>query len=95
MNGDEFFIYGVPLLSFGVTVFLSHWLGKMRNGAALAVLGLIWAGFTAGMFFGMEQANGWDGLWYILALMFVSAPSGAGLGLGSLIGWIRSERQLA
>lgn len=92
MNGEEILIFGVPLVVFGVTVFLAHWLGKLRSGVALSVLGLIWTGFTVMLFFGMEQGNGWD---YLFALVLLSAPSGAGLGLGSLIGWIRSEPKLA
>lgn len=93
MSEETIILFVVPVIAFAGTVLVAHWLGKLRQGIALVGLVLLWAGFTGAMFFGMEQASGWDGLGYMLALAVLCAPCGVGLGLGSLIGWIRGGRQ--
>ncbi len=94
MSGEIIVLIGVPLVAFTVTVIIAHLLGRARHGMVLGALGLIWAGFTGAMFIGMEQASGWDGLGYFIGLILLGAPAGAGLGLGGLVGWLRSGKEI-
>lgn len=59
---------------------------KRRVNVAAGALWTIWCGFTVAMFVAMEQASGWDGLLYLAGLIVLSAPSGVGLIIGTLVG---------
>ena len=90
MLGEELTVLIVIGVAFLGALILSFFLGKRRNKRGLSIIGLLWAGFTATMFFGMYNATGWDGLGLLFALIGVSAPLGVGGLIGSLIGWARS-----
>ena len=55
-------------------------------------MGTLWVGFTAIMFFGMYNANGLDVIGYLIFLIGVSAPTGLGGLIGSLVGWAKSDK---
>ncbi len=84
----------VPAVAFLITGTIAYFSGRARSASALIGTGLLWAGFTVWMFFGMQQSSGWDGLGYLIALLFLSAPAGAGFGLGGLIGWLRGRKDI-
>ncbi|WP_411890700.1 hypothetical protein [Yoonia sp. SDW83-1] len=94
MTGEEFLIFAVPIGTFLAAGVATYFAAKARSAPILTLLGLLWAGFTGTMFFGMEQASGWDGFGYVIALAFLAAPAGAGLGLGGLVGWLRGRRMI-
>ena len=90
MISEEILIFVVPVIAFALSGAAGYFAGKARSLAASVMLGLVWAGFTVAMFFGMENASGWDGLGYAIGLVFISAPTGLGLGIGSLVGWLKN-----
>lgn len=94
MLNEDILIFGIPAVTFVIALIAAYLSGKARSAAALTVFGLLWAGFTAAMFFGIEKASGWDGLGYALALIGIAAPAGAGIGLGGLVGWLRSGKMI-
>ncbi len=90
MITEDILVFVVPAVAFALTVAAGYFSGKARSLAASVMLGLVWTGFTVAMFFGMENASGWDGLGYLLGLLFISAPTGLGLSIGSLVGWLKN-----
>jgi hypothetical protein len=92
MDSEVIILFAVPLAAFCVALFLTYWFGKDRNSMGLISLGLLWAGFTGVMFFGLDQATGWDGLGYLAGLLGISAPVGVGYLLGGSVGWLKSEK---
>ena len=94
MNGEDFLMFGIPLVAFLASLFPTYWFGKAKNNAGLICFGVIWAGFTGAMFFGMENASGWDGLGYMLGLIGISAPTGAAALIGGTVGRLKSEKAM-
>ncbi len=90
MLTEEILVFVVPVVAFALTAAAGYFSVKARSLAASLMLGLVWAGFTVAMFFGIENASGWDGLGYLIGLLFISAPTGLGLGIGSLVGWLKN-----
>ncbi len=88
---EEMMIYAIPVAVFAGAGVAGYFAAKFRAKGMLILLGLLWAGFTAVMSYGMATATGWDGLGYFLGLAGVSAPSALGLGLGGLIGKYKRE----
>lgn len=87
-------LFGVPIAVFAVTAFATFQLGKTKKGAALVGIGTLWLAFTVVMFFGMQNASGWDGLGYLLGLLLISAPSGLAALIGSALGWAKNEKAI-
>ncbi len=83
-------IFGLCAL-FTFATFLAKYLVKARHKHTFAGFAFVWAAFTAVMYFAMENATGWDGLGYMIALIGLSAPIGAGLLVGGLVGLTRRE----
>lgn len=94
MGSEDILMFGIPTVAFVVAAVIAYLSAKARSGLAFGMIGLLWAAFTAMMFFGMENASGWDGLGYAIALLGLSAPAGAGLGLGGLVGWLKSGKTI-
>lgn len=94
MNGEGILLTAIPVVVFIATLFTTFWLGKAHNKVGLISLAVLWAGFTGAMFFGMENATGWDGLGYLVALLGVSGPSGVGALIGGLVGWAKNEEAM-
>ncbi len=92
MNIEDLLVYAIPVVVFLVALFPTYWLAKGKNAAGLICMGVIWAGFTGAMFFGIENATGWDGLGFMLALIGISAPVGAAGLIGGTAGWFKSEK---
>lgn len=86
---EEILVYLIPAIALFGTGGLTFVLAKKGMAAAMWTIGALIAAFTAFMFIGLENATGWDGLGYLLALIGLSAPSATGFGLGGLIGWLR------
>lgn len=93
MNEDVI-LFGVPVVAFVATLFVTFRLGKTKNGAGLIGCGLVWLTFTVFMFFGMQNASGWDGLSYLLGLILLGAPSGLAALIGGFWGWAKSEKAM-
>lgn len=91
MSSEYLIVFGVPSLVFLAALFPCFWLGKQRNGKAFGLIGLIWLIFTGGMFVGIENATGWDGLGYVMALIGISLPTAVGGLLGGLVGWFKED----
>jgi hypothetical protein len=89
---EDLFIYAIPVVVLIISSLLAYWLGKARNGMALGSLAVLWVCFTGLLFLAIEQASGWDGLGYAVALVGLNAPAGIGLGLGGLTGWLKSRK---
>lgn len=94
MNGEDIVVYAIPVVAFLAVLFPSYWLAKAKNNTALIFLGVIWAGFTGAMFFGIENASGWDGLGYLLALIGISAPTGVAGLIGGIVGRFKGEKAM-
>ncbi len=86
---ENLVLYGVPAGSFAATVFLSFYLAKLRSLIGLCALNVLWIGFTAAMLFGLDQANSWDGLVFMAALLGISAPVGVGSMIGCTFGLVK------
>ena len=93
MNGEEVIFLGIAGAAFLVALVLSYFFGKRRNKLGLTIMGLLWAGFTGILFFGMYNANGWDAIGYAIFLIGASAPIGLGGLIGSLVGWAKSGNE--
>ena len=91
---ENIILFGVPTAVFVASVFVTFQLGKNKKGAALVGVGAVWSAFTVFMFFGMQNANGWDGLGYLLAMIGISAPWGVAALIGGLIGWAKYEKAI-
>lgn len=91
MNIEDLFVLVVPFSAFALPATCAFFLGKNKSRAGMTALALAWAGFTAWLFFGMQQASGYDGLAYALALVGMSAPIGAGVLIGGSIGWFKGD----
>lgn len=91
MNIEELFVLAIPFAAFALTATCAFFLGKNKSRRGMTALALAWAGFTVLLFFGMEQAIEYDGLAYALALVGISAPIGAGVLIGGLIGWFKGD----
>lgn len=91
MDIETLMVFGIPAVIFAVTVWMTFWMSKRAYRLGLISLGLVWLVFTAGMFFGLEQAVGWDGLGFLLALIGISAPVGVGAIIGGAIGLVKRE----
>lgn len=87
-------LIGVPIAAFLATFFITFRLATEQSRAGITALWVVWAAFTAAMFFGMEGTSGWDGLGYLLALLGISAPSGVAALIGGLAGWAKSEKAI-
>lgn len=94
MNGEYFLMFGVPLFAFLGALFPAFWMAKAKNNVGLICFSVIWAGFTGAMFFGMENASGWDGLGYMMGLIGISAPTGVAGLIGSAVGWHKGEKAM-
>lgn len=94
MTQEEVLIVAIPLTTLIVSTVVAYLSGKAQSRTALTTLGVIWVGFTAAMFFGMQNATGWDGLGYAAALIGLAAPAGAGFGLGGLTGWLKGRNAI-
>ena len=93
MGVDEFILVAIVVAAFLVPLVMAYFFCKRRNKLGLSILGVIWAGFTAILFFGMNNATGWDGLGYLMILLGVSAPAAVGGLIGSLVGWAKSDNE--
>ncbi|MEJ6402621.1 hypothetical protein [Yoonia sp. 2307UL14-13] len=71
---------------------LAYWCARRHIGIAITIMAAIWVGFTLMMYSGMQHSIDWD--WYLGALMFVSAPSAAGLFIAGTIGWIKGRKDI-
>lgn len=89
---DDLIIFAIPAAAFCVALFLTYFLGRDRNTLGLTVIGVLWAGFTGAMFFGLGQSTGFDGLGYVAGLIGISAPVGVGYLLGGPVGWLKGEK---
>jgi hypothetical protein len=76
----------IPTGAFFATALAAFHLAKRGLTTPLFVLAALWVAFTIGMFVGLDQANGWDGLTYLAVLIGINAPGGAGLLFGALFG---------
>ena len=85
-----FIIPAVALVGAGSVAYA---LAKHGQAIGLWVVAGLIAAFSASMLIGLSNAQGWDGLGYLAALIGLSAPGAAGFGLGGLIGWLRKPRQ--
>ena len=94
MSSEEILVFIVPAIAFIITGAIAYFSGRARSTPVLTALGVIWAGFTGWMFFGMQQTTGWDGLGYAIALVLLAAPAAVGIGLGGLVGWVRSRKDI-
>ncbi len=92
MDIEMILLVVVPLTAFTTALFLTSWLGKNRINMGLVAVGLALAGFTGAMFFGLDQATGWDGLGYVMALLGISAPAAAGSLIGGAYGLVQKEK---
>jgi len=89
---EDLIIYTIPVAVFVTSLFVGlNLIKRRRHGLAVGCC-IAWAGFTAWMFFGMEQASGWDGLTYALALIGLSAPVAAGGVIGGVLGWMKQKK---
>lgn len=67
MSEETIILFVVPVIAFAGTVLVAHWLGKLRQGIALAGLVLLWAGFTGAMFLGWSRraaGTAWAICWH-------------------------------
>lgn len=87
-------LFVVPAAAFLATLLQTYWFGKRQSRTGLVGFGVVWVAFTGVMFFGMENAHGWDGLGYLLALLGISAPSGVAALIGGLVGWAKNEKAI-
>lgn len=88
---ETFMMIAVPLTIFVVAAALGSYLVKAGQKILLIVLASVWAAITASLVVGMENAQGWDALGYFIGLIGLSAPSGLGLLIGAVIGWVRKR----
>lgn len=91
---ENIILVGVPTAVFLATLFLTFRLGKRQSRGGMIAIGAVWTAFTAVMFFGMQNASGWDGLGYLLGLLGISAPSGVAAVIGGLVGWAKNEKAI-
>lgn len=92
MNSEAILIYMIPVVVFALSGLVAFALGKNKKRGGMATLVLAWLGFTGALLVALEQSTGWDGLGYVVALMGLSAPIGAGLVIGGPIGWMKKEK---
>ena len=93
MEIEMLLVIGVPLASFVLSIWLTYVLGTKRNVKMLAMLGGVWAVTTLGLFIGMFEASGYDGLAYLFALLGFSAPGGVGALIGGIMGWMKKDNE--
>lgn len=84
----------IPVIVFFVAFNAFFHFAKFRKKMALWCGGLLLALFTLFMIVGIETASGWDGLWFLLALIGISAPAAAGFGIGGVAGWIKRRKDM-
>ncbi|MEJ6402622.1 hypothetical protein [Yoonia sp. 2307UL14-13] len=92
---EEILLYVIPAITLLGTGGLTYMLAKKGKVAAMWTIGGLVFAFSAFMFIGLENASGWDGLGYLLALLGLCAPGAAGFGLGGVIGWITKPQPTA
>lgn len=93
MGGEELALIGIGCGSFLVPLGLTLVAARRRSKMALAVMAVLWAGFTVLMFYQLSITGGWDALLYIALLFFVSAPAAVGGLIGSLLGWAKADQR--
>ncbi len=93
MDIAELVMIGIIGAGFLGAFFLSFFLASRRIKWALALVGALWSGFTAFVFFGMYNATGWDAIGYAIFLIGINAPTGLGSLIGGLVGWAKSGNE--
>jgi len=88
---EQLLVILVPLAVFVGFGFAGFKAQRATGWGGFGGLAAIWGGFTLWMILAMNSATGWDALGYVLGLMFLSAPSGAGVGVGALTGWLKQR----
>lgn len=91
MDIETLLVFGIPAVIFAGSVGLTFWLAKRAHRLGGLGLSLVWLVFTAGMFFGLEQSTGWDGLGFLAGLIGISAPVAVGGLIGGAIGLAKRE----
>lgn len=92
MTGGDFLAVAIPLTIFLVSAVGTFWLAKNRIKTGLRAFAGLWALFTGVMLFALASLGSWDGLVYLAVLIGISAPSGLGGVIGSLIGRGKREK---
>ena len=86
---EEFLMYAVPIGIFVVSTVIGFFAAKAQSKAWITLITVAWFAFTIAMFIALDSAVGWDGLLYVIALIFVSAPSGLGGLVGAITCWVK------
>lgn len=83
----------VPVAAFALFMFAGYKAIKANGWAPFWGIAGLWSAFTLTMLFALNAATGWDGLIYVIGLLFISAPSAIGTGLGALVGWVKQRNK--
>jgi hypothetical protein len=62
-----------------------------KSGLSFALIALIWAGLTWVILIEARCRSGFDGIDYVLVIVGVNGPIGAGMLIGGLFGWFRES----
>ena len=90
---DEMIVFVLPIVVGAIAGVAGYFAQKAKGMAPTVTLWLVWAAIAGGLTYAMMTASGWDGLAYLIGLLFFSAPSGVGLLAGGVTGAIRHGRQ--
>ena len=91
MNVTDYVVYLIPLAFFVGALYAGYRLGLCKNRLSLALIGLIWVVLTWFTLIEARSRESWDGIGYVLLIVGVNAPIGAGLLFGGLVGWFKKR----
>lgn len=90
MDSDTLMIYGIPAVSFLISGFATYSFSRHSIPAGLKFFGFVWLAISILLSIGLFTAEGWDGLFFVAALIGIIAPAGVG---GLIGGWIGGTRK--
>jgi predicted permease len=88
---SAFLIYLIPPAFFGAALFVGYRLGLRKSGLSFALIAPIWIGLTWFTLIEAQSKESWDGIGYVILIVGVNAPIGAGLLIGGLFGWFKKS----
>jgi hypothetical protein len=66
-------------------------LGRRKSGLSFALIAIIWVGLSWLVLREAQSRSGFDGIGYVIVIVGLNAPIGAGVLIGGLFGWFRKK----
>lgn len=91
MDVSKYLIHLIPLAFFCAASFAGYYLGRRKSGLSFGLIALIWAGLTWMILSEAQSRSGFDGIGYVIVIVGLNAPIGAGVLIGGLFGWFKKR----